>query len=77
MIKQKNESEKPILIYKDHGVSKGKGRFGPFIKWNNIFINVNKKYDFDNLTESDCIELIEEKIKKKKKKLLKIGQMRK
>ena len=71
LIKQKNESEKPILIYKDHGVSKGKGRFGPFIKWNNIFINVNKKYDFDNLTESDCIELIEEKIKKEKEKIIK------
>ena len=37
LIKQKIESEKPILIYKDHGVSKGKGRFGPFIKWNSIF----------------------------------------
>jgi DNA topoisomerase-1 len=31
---------------------------------------VNKKYDFDNLTENDCIELIEEKIKKDKEKIL-------
>ena len=28
------------------------------------------KYDFDNLTEQDCIELIEEKIKKDKEKIL-------
>ena len=57
-------------MYKDNGVTKGKGRFGPYLKWNGTFINVNKKYDFDNLTESDCIELIEEKIKKDKEKIL-------
>ncbi len=71
LIKQKNESDKPIFIYKELGVTKGKGRFGPFIKWNNMFINVNKKYDFDNLTESDYIELIEDKIKKEKEKVIK------
>jgi DNA topoisomerase-1 len=57
-------------VYKDNDVTKGKGRFGPYLKWNGTFINVNKKYDFDNLTESDCIELIEEKIKKEKEKIL-------
>ena len=31
---------------------------------NSIFINVNKKYDFENLSEDDIIELIE--IKKQK-----------
>ena len=36
-----------------------------------MFINVNKKYDFDNLTESDYIELIEDKIKKEKEKVIK------
>ena len=71
LIKQKNENDKPIFIYNELGVTKGKGRFGPFIKWNNMFINVNKKYDFDNLTESDYIELIEDKIKKEKEKVIK------
>ena len=45
-------------------VQKGKGRFGPFIKWNNTFINVNKKYDWDNLSDSDIKELSEDKIQK-------------
>ena len=45
-------------------VQKGKGRFGPFIKWNNMFINVNKKYDWDNLSDEDIVELIEVKIQK-------------
>ena len=71
LIKQKNENDKPIFTYNELGVTKGKGRFGPFIKWNNMFINVNKKYDFDNLTESDYIELIEDKIRKEKEKVIK------
>ncbi len=71
LIKKKNESEKPIITYKGYGATKGKGRFGPFIKWNNMFINVNKKYDFDNLSDSDFIDLIEEKIKKEKEKIIK------
>jgi DNA topoisomerase-1 len=57
-------------MYKDLPVQKGKGRFGPFIKWNNMFINVNKKYDWDNLSDDDIVELIEDKIQKEKDKLI-------
>ncbi len=64
LIKEKEEADAPIYMYKELPVQKGKGRFGPFIKWNNMFINVNKKYDWDNLSEKDIIELIELKIQK-------------
>lgn len=64
LIKEKEEADAPIYMYKELPVQKGKGRFGPFIKWNNMFINVNKKYDWDNLSEPDIIELIETKIQK-------------
>lgn len=64
LIKEKQKADAPIYIYKDLPVQKGKGRFGPFIKWNNMFINVNKKYDWDNLSEDDIVELIETKIQK-------------
>ncbi|WP_166963251.1 type I DNA topoisomerase [Yeosuana marina] len=64
LIKEKEEADAPIYIYKDKPVQKGKGRFGPFIKWNNMFINVNNKYDWDNLSEDDIVELIEAKIQK-------------
>ncbi len=70
LIKAKMDAQKPILVYKSHDVTKGKGRFGPYLKWNNTFINVNKNYDFDNLTEEDCVELIEQKIKKDKEKII-------
>tara|TARA_B100000282_G_scaffold138433_1_gene99390 strand:- start:1982 stop:3340 length:1359 start_codon:yes stop_codon:yes gene_type:complete len=70
LIEAKKAAQKPLLNYKSHDVTKGRGRFGPYLKWNNTFINVNSKYDFDSLTEQDCIELIEEKIKKDKEKIL-------
>ncbi|MEK9756295.1 MAG: type I DNA topoisomerase [Bacteroidota bacterium] len=70
LIDQKLKSEEPIHFYRELPVTKGKGRFGPFIKWNEMFINVNKNYDFDNLTEMNIEELIEAKIQKEKEKLI-------
>jgi DNA topoisomerase-1 len=35
-----------------------------------MFINVNKKYNFDNLTDQDIVTLIEEKIQKEKDKVI-------
>ena len=64
LIHEKQKADAPIYIYESKGVTKGTGRFGPFIKWDGMFINVNKKYDFDNLSEADLIELIE--VKKQK-----------
>ena len=70
LIEAKEEADAPIYIYNELPVQKGVGRFGPFLKWNNIFINVNKKYDFDNLTDANIEELIEDKIQKEKDKIL-------
>ncbi|MFD1063248.1 type I DNA topoisomerase [Winogradskyella litorisediminis] len=69
-IKEKEKADAPIYTYKGLDVQKGKGRFGPFIKWNDMFINVNKKYDWDNLSDSDIEELIEDKIQKEKDKII-------
>ena len=70
LIKEKQKADAPIYMYKDLPVQKGKGRFGPFIKWNNMFINVNKKYDWDNLSDDDIVELIEAKIQKEIDKVI-------
>ena len=35
-----------------------------------MFINVNKKYDFDNLSDKDIEQLIDDKIQKEKDKLI-------
>lgn len=64
LIIAKQKADAPVAEYEGKGVQKGTGRFGPFIKWDGMFINVNKKYDFDNLSQEDIVELIE--VKKQK-----------
>lgn len=64
LIVAKQKADAPIAHYEDKEITKGVGRFGPFIKWNGLFINVNKKYDYDNLTKDDLVELIETKKQK-------------
>ncbi|AND64460.1 DNA topoisomerase I [Flavobacterium covae] len=70
LIDDKNKADAPIGQYQGIDVQKGVGRFGPFIKWNGIFINVNKKYNFDQLSSLDITELIEDKLKKESEKLI-------
>lgn len=70
LIEARRKADEPIAHYEDLPVQKGVGRFGPFIKWNSMFINVNKKYDFDNLSYDDVVSLIEEKKQKEKDKLI-------
>jgi DNA topoisomerase-1 len=70
LIEEKKKADAPIYVYEDLPVQKGVGRFGPFIKWNNTFINVNKKYDFDNLSDEDIEQLIEDKKQKDIDKLI-------
>ncbi|MGV6846237.1 MAG: DNA topoisomerase, partial [Lutibacter sp.] len=70
LIQEKQKADAPIATYENLPVQKGVGRFGPFIKWNNMFINVSKKYDFDALSQEDIETLIEEKKKKEKEKVI-------
>ncbi|WP_086475976.1 type I DNA topoisomerase [Arenibacter amylolyticus] len=70
LIVEKQKADAPIAMYEGKEVTKGVGRFGPFIKWDGMFINVNKKYDYDNLTKADIEELIEVKKQKEIDKLI-------
>ena len=70
LIDEKALADAPIATYKGEPVQKGVGRFGPFIKWNGLFVNVSKKYNFDNLSQADVEELIENKLQKNIDKVL-------
>ena len=70
LIEEKLKADAPIAQYEGHDVTKGKGRFGPFIKWSEWFINVPKKYDFDYLSQADIIELIEDKKRKESERVV-------
>jgi DNA topoisomerase-1 len=70
LIKEKEAADAPVAEYEGLPVQKGSGRFGPYLKWNEIFINVNKKYDFENLSIADITELIETKKQKEIDKMI-------
>ena len=71
LIEEKRTENAPIYTFDKLPVHKGKGRFGPFLRWNGLFVNINRKYDFDNLTNEEIETLIKEKIQKEKEKLIK------
>ena len=64
IIEAKQVEDAPIGYYDTKPITKGKGRFGPFIKWNDLFINIPRAYNFDTLTQKDCDELIQKKLEK-------------
>ncbi len=64
IITAKQKEDAPIGFFDEKPITKGKGRFGPFIKWNEMFINIPVKYNYDSLSQSDLEELIEKKLEK-------------
>jgi DNA topoisomerase-1 len=64
IIQEKITADAPVAEHEGMPVTKGTGRFGPFIKWNGLFINVPRAYDFDNLSKKDITELIHKKVEK-------------
>lgn len=71
IIDEKQIADAPIATYKGEPVTKGTGRFGPFIKYQALFINVPKRYDFENLSQDDINELIEAKLTKEANRYIK------
>ena len=70
LIDEKTLADAPVAVYKGEGVQKGTGRFGPFLKWNGMFINVSTKYNFNNLSQDEIETIIEDKIQKNIDKVL-------
>lgn len=64
LIQAKQLEDAPIGFYEEKPITKGKGRFGPFIKWNEMFINIPRAYNFETLNQKECEELILKKIDK-------------
>lgn len=58
LIQQKQEADAPVGKYKGKPIFQGKGRFGPFLKWDDMYINIPRKYDPANLSTDEMHELI-------------------
>ncbi len=71
LIKQKQKEDAPVSMYEDKPVTKGKGRFGPFLKWEGLFVNVPKRYDFETISEEDMHILIAAKVEKEANRFVK------
>lgn len=70
IIGEKITADAPVAQFDGLPVTKGTGRFGPFIKWNDLFINVPKAYNFDQLSDNDIRELIAKKIEKESNRFI-------
>lgn len=64
LIDAKLDENAPIGQYQNLPITKGKGRFGPFIKWNNLYINIPVRFKLETINESQAKELIEAKVEK-------------
>ena len=64
IIDAKLHEDRPIATYKGKPVTRGKGRFGPYLKYEGVFINIPKKYDPEDINEKQIHELIAAKLEK-------------
>jgi DNA topoisomerase-1 len=64
LIEAKKIENAPVGHYKGEPYTKGKWRFGPFLKWWSLYINVPRAIDFDNITTEEAEKLIEAKVEK-------------
>ena len=64
VIKEKQKADAPVGTYDSKPITKGTGRFGPYIKWDGMFINVPRRYNFAKLTQAEMDELIDAKVAK-------------
>jgi DNA topoisomerase-1 len=71
IIAAKQAADAPVGFYEGIPVSKGAGRFGPFLKWGDLYVNVPRRYDFENLSQSDITELISAKLDKEAQRFIK------
>ncbi len=77
VIAEKEKADAPVATFRDKPVTKGTGRFGPFLKWEDLYINVPKQYDFNNLSEGDIHTLISQKVEKEASRYIRLWEAEK
>ena len=71
-IREKEHEMEPITMYQDKPITKGVGRFGPYIKWEETFAAIPKKSGINiaTITPEQAIHLMEEKVRKDNERIL-------
>lgn len=76
-IVEKEKADAPVAHFREKPVTKGTGRFGPFLKWEDLYINVPRQYDFNNLSEGDIHTLISQKLEKEASRYIRLWEAEK
>lgn len=63
---------KKVGIYEEKEMTVAIGRFGPYVRHNNAFYSIPKGKDPLDVTEEEAIEIIEEKRKKDREKIIRV-----
>lgn len=64
IIEVKKVENAPVGTYDGEPYTKGKWRFGPFLKWKSLYVNVPRAIDFENITPEEAEKLIAAKVEK-------------
>lgn len=66
LIVEKQKADAPIGYYEGKPITKGKGRFGPYVKWEGLFCSITKGSGFqlETINEQEAQQLVKAKIEK-------------
>ncbi len=70
LIQSKQAEDVPVGYYQNLPVTKGKGRFGPFLKWADLYVSIPAKLPLESISAEQAIALIEAKIQKEANRLI-------
>lgn len=64
LIEEKRRADAPIGEYNGEPYTRGAGRFGPYLKWKNLYISIPKSINPDEITPEQANNLIAAKVEK-------------
>ncbi len=70
LIQSKQAEDVPVGYYQNLPITKGKGRFGPFLKWADLYVSIPAKIPLESISAEQAIALIEAKIQKEANRLI-------
>lgn len=72
LIRQREQADAPIGHYQNKPITKGKGKFGPFVKWNGIYVSIPARSGIalETISQEQAVGLIEEKLQKEENRYI-------
>lgn len=64
LVEEKKQADAPLGIYDGEPYTRGKGRFGPYLKWKNLYVSIPRAIDPETITHEEAEKLIATKVEK-------------